>query len=101
MKPPMLMTPGPTEVSEDVLTAMSRSMINPDLDPVFFEFYRALTRKVARLVGTAHEVLVLGGEGWTLRDFYVGGGLQRYMNCTGVEIVTLERFVALANRGQL
>ncbi|RCX32872.1 PD-(D/E)XK nuclease superfamily protein [Thioalbus denitrificans] len=45
--------------------------------------------------------LVLGGEGWTLRDFYVGGGLQRYMNCTGVEIVTLERFVALANRGQL
>jgi len=45
--------------------------------------------------------LVLGGEGWTLRDFYVGGGLQGYMNCTGVEIVTLERFVALANRGQL
>ncbi|MDD3449575.1 MAG: hypothetical protein PHF72_11170, partial [Gammaproteobacteria bacterium] len=34
--------------------------------------------------------LVLGGEGWTLREFYVGGGLQRYMNCAGVEIVTLE-----------
>lgn len=63
MKPPMLMTPGPTEVSEDVLTAMSRSMVNPDLDPVFFEFYRGVTRKIARLVGTEHEVVVLGGEG--------------------------------------
>jgi len=45
--------------------------------------------------------LVLGGEGWTLRDYYVTGGLKRYLNCDGVEIVTLERFVALANRSQL
>jgi aspartate aminotransferase-like enzyme len=63
MDTPLLMTPGPTEVSDEVLAAMAKPMVNPDLDPAFFEFYRFLTRKIARLAGTAHDVLVLGGEG--------------------------------------
>jgi hypothetical protein len=46
--------------------------------------------------------LVLGGEGWKLRSFYVSGGLKQYLVRTeSVEIVTLESFVAKANRGQL
>jgi len=46
--------------------------------------------------------LVLGGEGWTLRDFYVGGGLQEHLTHSDlVEIVTLEKFVARANDGNL
>ena len=46
--------------------------------------------------------LVLGGEGWTLRDFYTSGGLRPYLNNSQkVEILTLERFVALANQGKL
>jgi len=46
--------------------------------------------------------LVLGGEGWTLRDFYAGGGLQRHLTNPGkVNIVTLEGFVAKANQGRL
>ncbi len=46
--------------------------------------------------------LVLGGEGWTLRDFYTGGGLQRHLTNPGkVNIVTLEAFVAKANQGRL
>jgi len=46
--------------------------------------------------------LVLGGEGWTLRGFYTSGGLQKYLTgTTGVNIVTLESFVAKANRGRL
>lgn len=46
--------------------------------------------------------LVLGGEGWTLRDFYIGGGLQQHL-CYAelVEILTLEKFVAKANAGLL
>jgi len=46
--------------------------------------------------------LVLGGEGWTLRDFYVSGGLKESI-CYGDElkIVTLESFIALANQGRL
>jgi hypothetical protein len=46
--------------------------------------------------------LVLGGDGWTLRDYYVGGGLQKHLNdCNNVKVVTLERFVAVANKGML
>jgi hypothetical protein len=46
--------------------------------------------------------LVLGGDGWTLRDFYVGGGLSAHLvHADKVRIVTLERFVALANQGEL
>src|SRR5690242_15633261 len=46
--------------------------------------------------------LVLGGDGWTLREYYVGGGLAEHLvHADKVRIVTLERFVALANRGEL
>lgn len=46
--------------------------------------------------------LVLGGGGWKLRDFYTGGGLDKYINQTGlIQIVTLEEFVAISNNGSL
>ena len=46
--------------------------------------------------------LVLGGEGWTLRDFYVSGDLRKHLlHADKVEIVTLESFVARANNGEL
>lgn len=46
--------------------------------------------------------LVLGGPGWKLRDFYVGGGLRGHLaHGDKVQIVTLESFVALANKGAL
>jgi hypothetical protein len=46
--------------------------------------------------------LVLGGEGWSLRDFYTSGGLTKYLRQTEpVQIVSLEGFVALANQGKL
>ena len=46
--------------------------------------------------------VVLGGEGWTLRQFYTGGGLAKYLRgAENVQIITLESFVANANRGQL
>jgi hypothetical protein len=46
--------------------------------------------------------LVLGGEGWKLRQFYVDGGLNRFLrDAERVEIITLEGFVAKANQGRL
>lgn len=46
--------------------------------------------------------LVLGGEGWTLRNFYTSGGLLKYLkHGDQVEILTLESFVARANAGKL
>lgn len=50
----------------------------------------------------AKAYLVLGGEGWTLRDFYTGGGLKDHLvHADKVEILTLEAFVAKANQGKL
>jgi hypothetical protein len=46
--------------------------------------------------------VVLGGEGWTLRKFYTSKGLGKYLRgAENIEIVTLENFVAKANKGQL
>ena len=46
--------------------------------------------------------LVLGGEGWTLREFYIGGGLDRHLTRPGaVSVVTMENFIARANKGGL
>ena len=46
--------------------------------------------------------LVLGGEGWRFKQFYLDGGLQKFLvNADLVNIVSLERFVELANQGRL
>lgn len=46
--------------------------------------------------------LVLGGPAWTLRDFYTEGGLHPFLRHQDMlSIVTLEAFVARANRGEL
>lgn len=46
--------------------------------------------------------LVLGGDGWTLRDFYTSGELDKHLtHANRVKVVTLERFIASANQGKL
>ena len=52
--------------------------------------------------GYKKAYLVLGGEGWTLRDFYTSGGLKKYLiHGDSVDILTLEGFIAKANHGKL
>src|SRR5579884_3213881 len=52
--------------------------------------------------GYERAYLVLGGEGWKLRDFYTGGGLSSHLRHSDlVSIVSLEAFVARAVRGGL
>lgn len=58
-----IMTPGPTQVAENVRHARSLVTTNPDLDPAFFEFYRDTCRLFAELVHTENECFILGGEG--------------------------------------
>ncbi len=46
--------------------------------------------------------LVLGGDGWKLRDAFMSGCLDNYLSgCERVEVITLEGFVAKANAGHL
>ena len=59
----LIMTPGPTEVSEEVRRAMSRKITNPDLDPEFFDFYLDVSSKLQRVLRTKNDVIIMSGEG--------------------------------------
>lgn len=46
--------------------------------------------------------VVLGGEGRTMRNIYVEGGLDEYLRGTeNIKIVTFENFIFLADKGKL
>jgi aspartate aminotransferase-like enzyme len=59
----LLYTPGPTMVPPSVLRAMSRQIINPDLDPDFPDWFLETAQKTGEIIKTKEEVLLLPGEG--------------------------------------
>ncbi|MCT8978853.1 alanine--glyoxylate aminotransferase family protein [Clostridium sp. CX1] len=63
MKVPYIMTPGPTEVCENVRITRSLQFTNPDLDLQFYEFYRETCERIGRFLKTNNEVRILNGEG--------------------------------------
>lgn len=58
-----IMTPGPTQVSEQVRMARSLECTNPDLDETFVEFYKETCELISELLHTDNETLILSGEG--------------------------------------
>ena len=58
-----VMTPGPTQVKENVRMARSLVCTNPDLDEDFVEFYKETCELISSLLGTKNETLILDGEG--------------------------------------
>lgn len=58
-----IMTPGPTQVPENVRMARSLACTNPDLDGSFVSFYNETCELISRLLHTKNETLILSGEG--------------------------------------
>ncbi len=58
-----MMTPGPTQVKENVRLARAGECGNPDIDESFFDFYKETCELISRLLHTGNETLILGGEG--------------------------------------
>lgn len=58
-----IMTPGPTQVTENIRLARSLECGNPDLDESFISFYKETCEKISSLLHTQNETLILGGEG--------------------------------------
>ena len=58
-----IMTPGPTQVCENVRMARSRICTNPDIDVEFVEFYKRTCEHISSLLCTSNEALILDGEG--------------------------------------
>ncbi len=63
MTVPHLMTPGPTQVKENVRLARAKACTNPDIDPEFYDFYKETCLKIGKLLNTKNKVLILSGEG--------------------------------------
>lgn len=63
MNTKILMTPGPTYVSENVRQSMAKPIVNPDIDETFFEIYKETTELLQVLLRTKNRVLILNGEG--------------------------------------
>lgn len=63
MKIPYIMTPGPTQVRENVRLARSLETTNPDSDLQFYDFYKETCEKIGQFLKTKNEVRVLSGEG--------------------------------------
>ncbi len=61
--PYKIMTPGPTQVLENVRMARSLACTNPDIDTEFTEFYKETCELISSLLHTENETLILGGEG--------------------------------------
>lgn len=58
-----IMTPGPTQVLENVRMARSLECTNPDLDTDFVYFYKDTCKLISSLLHTENETLILDGEG--------------------------------------
>jgi aspartate aminotransferase-like enzyme len=63
MKVAQIMTPGPTEVRENVRIARALATTNPDLDLQFYEFYKETCKKIGEFLKTKNSIRILGGEG--------------------------------------
>lgn len=63
MKIPYVMTPGPTQVRENVRLKRAMETTNPDLDLQFYDFYKSTCDKIGEIMNTKNEVRVLCGEG--------------------------------------
>lgn len=58
-----IMTPGPTQVRENVRLARSLECTNPDLDESFYDFYKETCELISRLLHTENETIIMDGEG--------------------------------------
>ncbi len=58
-----IMTPGPTQVRENVRAARALPTTNPDLDLSFYDEYRDVCRDLAQFFHTENEFFLLSGEG--------------------------------------
>ena len=58
-----IMTPGPTQVRENVRMARSLVTTNPDLDLEFYDYYKDTCELLSQLLHTGHTSYIMSGEG--------------------------------------
>lgn len=57
------MVPGPVSIPEEILEAFSKDLGSGQIEPAFIPFYDETSKLIAKLMGTKHDVVLMGGEG--------------------------------------
>ncbi len=63
MKEVMIMSPGPTEVHEEVRYAMAKAATIPEGHPDFLDYYLSIEKKLKNIFNTENDICILNGEG--------------------------------------
>ena len=58
-----IMTPGPTQVRDNVRAARSLRTTNPDVDTDFTEYYKTTCDMIAKIINSSGNIYILSGEG--------------------------------------
>lgn len=58
-----IMTPGPTQVRENVRLARAKETTNPDIDLTFYDFYKETCELISEILHTNNQSFILSGEG--------------------------------------
>lgn len=108
MNLPLIMTPGPTMIRENVRNARSLECTNPDIDINFKNFYIETCNNIARFLKTKNLTALLSGEGilgleaacaslteegdrvLVLDNGVYGGGFKDFITMYGGEAVVLK-----------
>lgn len=59
----IMMTPGPTQVAENVRAVRSYNVSSPIIDRRFFDFYRETCGRMGEYLGTKNPFYIMNGEG--------------------------------------
>lgn len=59
----IMMTPGPTQVAENVRLVRSYNVTSPIVDKRFFDFYRETCQRMGDYLGTKNPFYIMNGEG--------------------------------------
>lgn len=108
MNVPLIMTPGPTMIRENVRVSRSLECTNPDIDINFKEFYIDTCNEIGNFLRTKNLVAILSGEGilgleaacasltekgdrvLVLDNGIYGGGFKDFVSMYGGEVVVLK-----------
>ena len=58
-----IMTPGPTQVRDNVRAARSLVTTNPDVDAEFTEYYKTTCDMIGKIINSSGNIYILSGEG--------------------------------------
>ena len=59
----IMMTPGPTQVAENVRLVRSYNVSSPIVDKRFFDFYKETCQRLGQFLGTTNPFYIMNGEG--------------------------------------